>query len=636
MEKRIMSQRRAAPELTQPPRGAATGFWRCREALSAHRATRRIRVAAWGAVALSAAMGLPAAVASDGGAGDEWTTPAGTVQGTRYSLLKQITSANAASLVEEFAAPTNATASHQGQPLVIGSTMYVVAPFPNNLIAFNLDAPGSVRWTYDPKPDIYARGVACCDTVNRGAAYGDGKIVYNVLDGTTVAVDATTGKEVWRTKLGEPTKGETMTMAPLIVNGKVIVGNSGAELGVRGWVQALNLKNGKPVWKAYNTGPDVDVKIGPRFHAFYAKDRGTDLGATSWPGDLWNQGGSTAWGWLTYDPSLNLFYHGTANPGVWNPDMRRGDNKWGASVIARDPDTGEAVWAYQFTPHDGWDFDAISENIVADLKIDGVKRRVLVHVDKNGFGYTLDAATGEVLKAEKVGFAVTWAEKVNMKTGEPVVNPGMRPHQGVITENICPSPLGVKEISPSAFSPATGLQYVPAINACVNFEPLKALYIAGTPFMGADIDFVASPGGFLGELVAWDAATGQRAWSIQEPLPLYSGVLATAGNLVFYGTLDKWFKAVDATTGQVVFQTQLECGITGSPMSYTGPDGKQRVAVYAGVGYLAGGFAGGPCPAQTDIKRGPSPLAAAVAGLKLDMGQRSTATSGMVHVFKLP
>jgi PQQ-dependent dehydrogenase (methanol/ethanol family) len=636
MDKRIVSQRRADPELAPPPREAAAGIWRCREAPSARRATRRIRAAAWGAVALAAAMGLPAAVASDGGAGDEWTTPAGTVQGTRYSLLKQITSANAASLVEEFAAPTNATASHQGQPLVIGSTMYVVAPFPNKLIAFNLDAPGSVRWTYDPKADIYARGVACCDTVNRGAAYGDGKIVYNVLDGTTVAVDATTGKEVWRTKLGEPTKGETMTMAPLIVNGKVIVGNSGAELGVRGWVQALNLKNGKPVWKAYNTGPDADVKIGPRFHAFYAKDRGTDLGATSWPGDLWKQGGSTTWGWLTYDPSLNLFYHGTANPGVWNPDMRRGDNKWGASVIARDPDTGEAVWAYQITPHDGWDFDAISENIVADLKIDGVKRRVLVHVDKNGFGYTLDAATGEVLKAEKVGFAVTWAEKVNMKTGVPVVNPGMRPHQGVITENICPSPLGVKEISPSAFSPATGLQYVPAINTCVNFEPLKALYIAGTPFMGADIDFVASPGGFLGELVAWNAATGQRAWSIQEPLPLYSGVLATAGNLVFYGTLDKWFRAVDATTGQVVFQTQLECGITGSPMSYTGPDGKQRVAVYSGVGYLAGGFAGGPCPAQTDIKRGPSPLAAAVAGLKLNMGQRSSATSGMVHVFKLP
>ncbi|HEV8690613.1 MAG TPA: PQQ-dependent dehydrogenase, methanol/ethanol family, partial [Ideonella sp.] len=508
------------------------------------------------ALACTTALTLPAV--ADQGAGHEWTTPAGTVQGTRYSVLSQITPANVASMVEEFSFPTNATASHQGQPLVVGNTMYVVTPFPNQLIALNLDAPGSARWTYTPGADVYARGVACCDTVNRGASYADGKIVYNVLDGTTVAVDAVTGKEVWRTKLGDPTNGETMTMAPLIVNGKVIVGNSGAELGVRGWVQALNLKNGKPIWKAYNTGPDADVKIGPKFHAYYAKDQGVDLGATSWPGTLWQQGGSTSWGWLTYDPDLNLFFHGTANPGVWNPDMRRGDNKWGTSVIARNPDTGEAVWAYQFTPHDGWDYDSISESIVADLKIDGIQRRVLTHIDKNGFGYTLDATTGKVLVADKIGFAVTWAEKINLKTGEPVVNPFMRTHQGEITRNICPSPLGVKEISPSAFSPATGLQYVPAINTCINFEGLKALYIAGTPFMGVDIDFVASPGGFLGELIAWDAAAGKRAWSIQEPLPLYSGVLATAGNLVFYGTLDKWFKAVNATTGEVVFQTQLE------------------------------------------------------------------------------
>ncbi|MFO1341243.1 MAG: PQQ-dependent dehydrogenase, methanol/ethanol family [Burkholderiaceae bacterium] len=578
------------------------------------------------------------ALAADPGAGDEWTTPSGTLQGTRYSQLAQITPANAGTLVEEFAFPTNATASHQGQPLVVGHTMYVVTPFPNKLIALNLDAPGTTRWTYTPGADVYARGVACCDTVNRGATYADGKVIYNVLDTTTVAVDAVTGKEVWRARLGDPATGETMTGAPIVVNGKVIVGNSGGELGVRGWVQALNLKNGKPVWKAYNTGPDAEVLIGPNFHAHYAKDQGTDLGASSWPGSLWQQGGSTSWGWLTYDPTLNLVYHGTANPGVWNPDMRRGDNKWGSTIFARRPDTGEAVWAYQVTPHDGWDFDSISESIVTDLMVDGAKRRVLLHVDKNGFGYTLDAATGQVLVADKLGH-VTWADHINLRTGEPVVNPGMRPHQGDITQNICPSPLGVKEISPSAFSPATGLQYVPAINTCNDIEPLKALYIAGTPFMGADINFVAAPGGFLGELVAWDPAQGKRAWSVTETLPVYSGVLATAGNLVFYGTLDRWFKAVDATTGVVVFQTQLECGITGSPISYTAPDGKQRVAVYAGLGWLAGGFAGGPCPAQqAQGARSGTALSAAVAGLKQNsaQGRSTTATSGMVHVFKLP
>lgn len=597
------------------------------------------RAAALACVAILPLLAAIAAVAAPG-AGAEWTTPSGTLQGTRFSELAQITTANVASLVEEFALPTNAVASHEGQPLVIGRTMYVVTPFPNQLIALDLDSPGSVRWTYTPGADLYARGVACCDTVNRGAAYGDGRIVYNVLDTTTVAVDAATGKEVWRAKLGDPTTGETMTGAPLIVNGKVIVGNSGAELGVRGWVQALNLKNGKPLWKAYNTGPDADVLIGPSFRAFYPKDQGTDLGRSSWPGSLWQQGGSTAWGWFTYDPQLNLFYYGTANPGVWNPDMRKGDNKWGASIFARNPDTGEAAWAYQFTPHDGWDYDAISESIVTDLKIDGVRRRVLLHVDKNGFAYTLDAATGEVLVAEKLGI-VTWAEKISRRTGEPQVNHGMKPHQGVITENICPSPLGIKEFSPSAYSPLTGLQYVPAINTCNNLEPLKALYIAGTPFLGADVNFVAPPGGYMGELVAWNAATGERAWGTQEPLPLYGGVLATAGNLVFYGTLDRWFKAVDASNGAVLFQIQLECPIVGNPIAYSAPDGSQRIAVYSGVGWLAGGFAGGPCPAAGAPAGGASPLSSAVTALRPSAsGQRANpqpqATSGMLHVFKLP
>ena len=604
------------------------------------RSTNPGRPRAWKRIPLAAVAAAVATLAAGNaqgspGAGAEWTTPGGNVQGTRFSELSQITPANAASLIEEFAVPTNAVASHQGQPLVVGHTMYVVTPFPNKLLALDLDAPGSIRWTYSPGADEYAQGVACCDVVNRGAAYGDGKIVYNVLDGTTVAVDATTGKEVWRTKLGDPKSGETLTGAPLIVRNKVIVGNAGGELGIRGWVQALDLKTGKRLWKAYNTGPDAEVLIGPNFKPWYAKDRGTDLGASSWPGTLWQQGGATAWAWFTYDPDLDLFYYGTSNPGVWNPDMRKGDNKWGSTIFARRPDTGEAVWAYQVTPHDGWDYDSISESVVTDLKIDGVKRRVLMHVDKNGFGYTLDAATGQVLVANKVGVA-TWAEKVDLATGEPKVVPGMKPHQGVITENICPSPLGAKEFAPSAFSPLTGLQYVPAINTCDNLEPLKALYIAGTPFLGADINFVAPPGGYMGELLAWDASKGRRVWAIQEPLPMYSGLLATAGNLVFYGTLDRWFKAVDATTGAVVFQTQLECGIVGNPISYQAPDGTQRIAVYTGVGWLAGGFAGGPCPATGQQGHGASPLASAVAGLKKNAGAKADATSGMVHVFKLP
>ena len=590
-----------------------------------------------GCLALAGAALLPWAAHAATGAGNEWTTPAGTLQGTRYSELNQITSGNAGTLVEEFSFATNTTASHQGQPLVVGSTMYIVTPFPNKLIALDLNSPGITKWTFDPGANHYARGVACCDVVNRGAVYADGKVIYNVLDDTTVAVDAVTGKLVWRAKLGDPTNGETLTGAPIVVKDKVIVGNAGGELGVRGWVQALSLKTGKKVWKAYNTGPDADVLIGANFHAYYAKDRGTDLGATSWPGTLWQQGGSTSWAWFTYDPDLNLVFYGTGNPGVWNPDMRLGDNKWGATIFARNPDTGQAAWAYQLTPHDGWDYDAVNESIVSDLTINGTKRRVLMHVNKNGFGYTLDAATGQVLLANKVGY-VTWADHIDLATGAPVVNPGMDPHQGVITANVCPSPLGVKDFEPSAFSPATGLLYIPAINFCDNIEPLKALYIAGTPFMGADVNFVPAPGGYFGELVAWDAAKGQRAWSVTETLPLYAGVLATAGNVVFYGTLDRWFKAVDATTGAVLFQTQLECGVMGNPISYTAPDGKQRVAVYTGVGWLAGGFAGGPCPGGGNAQtRGGTSLARAVEGLQTNTTARApTAKSGMLHVFKLP
>jgi lanthanide-dependent methanol dehydrogenase len=592
----------------------------------------------------SAAAAAAAADAQEGpiGAGAQWLTPSGTPGGSRFSVLSDINAANVSALVEDFAFPTGTIASHQGQPLVVGDTMYIVTPFPNKLIALDLTRPGTKRWTFDPAADIYARGVACCDVVNRGAVYADGKIIYNVLDDTTVAVDATTGKLAWRRKLGDPTTGETMTGAPIVANGKVIVGNAGGELGIRGWVQALDVKTGQTAWKAYNTGPDADVLIGPRFKPFYAKDRGTDLGATSWPGTMWKQGGATSWAWFTYDPQLNLIYHGTSNPGVWNPDMRRGDNKWGATLFARDPDTGEAVWAYQVTPHDGWDYDAVNESIVADLPIGGVKRKVIVHFNKNGFAYTLDRATGEVLVANKFG-QVTWAERVDLASGAPVVNPGMNPHQGVITENICPSPLGGKDWEPSAYSPQTRLFYVPAINVCNNLEPLKAMYIAGTPFVGANTVLVPGAGGFFGELVAWDAARGTRAWSIPEFLPLYAGALATAGNLVFYGTLDRWFKAVDATTGQVLFQTQLECGIVGNPIAYTAPDGKQRVAVYTGLGWLAGGFAGAPCPdpgAGAERVGAMSPLAGAIDDLQLakpaKAGSAAAPTSGMVHVFKLP
>ncbi len=572
-------------------------------------------------------------------AGKEWTTALGTPQGTRYSELTQITVSNVGTLVEEFSFATGTKASHQGQPLVIGSTMYVVTPYPNNLIALDLRTPGKVLWKFNPNASEFAQGVACCDVVNRGAAYADGKIIYNVLDDTTVAVNALTGNLVWRTRLGDVKKGESLTGAPIVVKDKVIVGNAGGELGVRGWVQALNVKTGAPVWKAFNTGPDADVKITSNSRPYYAKDRGANLGSTSWGGTLWQQGGATAWAWFTYDPALNLVYYGTANPGVWNPDMRPGDNKWGASIFARNADTGEVAWVYQLTPHESWDFDSMNESIVADLTIGGRVRKALVHFDKNGFAYAFDRATGEVISAPKYT-NVTWASHVDLATGAPVVNPGMWTHEGVMTKNICPTPLGAKEFVPAAFSPKTQLFYVPGINACNNMEPLRANYISGTPFVGINLEFTS----LSGEFFAWDAAHGVKAWSIQEPLALYGGALATAGDVVFYGTLDKWFKAVDAKSGKLLFQKQLECGITSNPITYLGPDGKQRVAIYTGTGYLNGGFSGGPCPQGTiwgddDGAEAASPVARAAraSGVgPVSAAAQATVTSGFVHVFKLP
>ena len=579
-----------------------------------------------GALVAAGALAATAAVAAS--ARDDWTTPAGTLEGTRYSALRQINADNVGSLVEDFSVGTETEGGHQGQPLAIDGVLYVVTPFPNKLIAID-GASGAVLWRYVPEVDAYAQGVACCDVVNRGAAFGRGRIVLNTLDATTVAIDARTGRESWRTKLGDPRIGETLTGAPLVVGDVVIVGSAGAELGLRGWTAGLDLRTGREIWRAYGTGPDAEVGIGRGFRPFYAKDRGDDLGKTTWPGELWKNGGAASWAGLTYDPDLDLVYHGTANPGVWNPTMRlgdrsnpdprRSDNKWSSTIFARDPATGAAKWAYQVTPHDGWDFDATSENIAVELVVTGKRRKVIVHFDKNGFAYTIDRRTGEVLVAEKFG-AANWAKSVDLDTGLPEVVEDKQPREGRITGDICPSPFGVKNWPPAAFSPRTKLFYVPTINLCSDTQPLKALYVAGAPFIGADIDLKPGPGANpdrprLGALVAWDAATGREAWNVKEDLPAYSGVLATAGGVVFYGTLDKRLKALDAQTGRKLLDVELECGVIGNPMTYLGADGKQRVAVYSGLGWFAGNFAGGPCATQ--------PAGAAAPG-------------GRLHVFKLP
>jgi PQQ-dependent dehydrogenase (methanol/ethanol family) len=561
----------------------------------------------------------------------EWRLPAGDFANTRYSPLAQIDTSNVASLKVNSTLSTGINRGHEGNPLVVNGTMYIVTPYPNDLIAIDLSVPGgAMKWRYQPYPDPMAVGKACCDVVNRGASFADGKIVYNLLDAHTVAVDAVSGREVWRTKLGEINRGETITMAPLVIKDKVIVGNSGGEMGVRGWVVGLDLASGKELWRAYNTGPDSEVLIGPEFKPFYPKDQGENLGVTTWGPDQWKLGGATVWGWISYDPELNLFYYGTGNPGPWNPDLRPGDNKWSCAIIARDADTGRARWAYQVSPHDEWDYDEIMENVLVDMNWNGQMRKLLIHPGRTGFVFVLDRATGELLSAEKFMPSTNWTKSgFDLSTGKAEVDPEKKTGFGRVTEDICPSSTGAKEFVPSALSPKTGLLYIPAHNTCMSYEGIEANYIAGTPYLGASVKMYKGPGGYHGELIAWDVESGRRVWSVKEPeLPVYSGVLATGGDLVFYGTMDGWFKAVDARSGDVLWKFKVASGIVGNPMTYVGPDGKQYIAVYAGVGGWMGAVA------FPSISTDDPYAALGVVGAMKDI-KKHTAPGSVLYVFSL-
>jgi PQQ-dependent dehydrogenase (methanol/ethanol family) len=429
-------------------------------------------------------------------------------------------------------------------------------------------------------------------------------------------------------QLADVKRGETITMAPFVASGKVLVGNSGGEYGVRGWLVALDAANGKEIWRAYMTGPDADVLIGPGFEPFYTGERGKDLGVKSWPPEAWKIGGGTVWGWISHDPELNLIYHGTANPGPWNDEQRPGDNKWTGGVFARDADTGQARWFYQSVPHDLYDYDAINEIVLLDMTIDGRIRKVLVRPERNGYLYVIDRATGEVLSADPYA-NVNSITHVDVRTGRPTYNPDKRPRIGRVVRDICPTAPGAKDWNPSAYSPLTGLLYIPHMNLCMDWETVEANYIAGTPYVGANVVMHPGPGGHRGELSAWDVANRRKAWSIQEDLPLWSGALATAGNLVFYGTLDGVFKAVDATTGEIKWRFKTGSGIVGQPISYRGPEGRQYIAVLSGVGGWAGAVVAGALDVRD--RTAAKGFAKAVSDLP-----RRTTKGGMLYVFSLP
>ncbi|MFT5425853.1 MAG: PQQ-dependent dehydrogenase (methanol/ethanol family) [Gammaproteobacteria bacterium] len=596
-----------------------------------------------------------------------WAFPGGNYDNHRFSALKQINSGNAGKVVTAWTFSTGVLRGHEGGPLVLpssatglpGDTLYIHAAFPNNTFAIDLDTLGII-WHFEPQQDFDVTvPVMCCDTVNRGLGYSMGQIYLQQADTTLVALNAKTGAVVWTAQNGGdipaslggpygPTSGMTNTNAPHPIKDKIITGCSGAEFGVRCWLAAYNAKDGSLAWRAFSMGPDADMLFDANTTSL-GKKVGKDSSLNSWKGDQWKQGGGSTWGWWPADFNENLVYYGNGNPGTWNPVVRPGDNKWSMSMFARDIDTGVAKWVYQMTPHDEWDYDGVNEMILADFKVGGKMTKALVHFDRNGFGYTMDRVSGALLVAEKYDPAVNWATGVDLKTGLPQRVASKSTHgngEDVVSKDICPAALGTKDEQPAAYSPDTGLFYVPTNHVCMTYEPVSYAaggneYVSGQAFVNANLTMY--PAGAvcpdcpnnnaakdnMGNMIAWDASTGKIVWSIPEQYSVWSGVLATAGGVVYYGNLEGWAKAVDATSGKLLWKFKTPSGIIGNFNSWA-HNGKQYVGVLSGIGGWAGAVAAIP-----GLAAAPDTAALGAVGGYRGLLQHSRA-GGTLMVFALP
>ncbi|WP_414636836.1 PQQ-dependent ethylene glycol dehydrogenase XoxF [Aquabacterium sp.] len=531
-----------------------------------------------------------------------WATQAGDMFNQRYSKLNQINTGNVGKMQVAWTFSTGVLRGHEGSPLVVDGKMYLHSPFPNKVFAVDLDSQ-KILWKYEPKQDPAVIPQMCCDTVNRGLAYAEGKVILQQADSMLIALDAKTGKVVWSVKNGDPKLGAVNTNAPHVFKDKVITGISGGEWGVRGFIAAYNLSDGKLAWKGYSVGPDAEMLIDPDKTMTWTDGKmapvGKDSSLKTWQGDQWKIGGGTTWGWYSYDKALNLMYYGTGNPSTWNPAQRPGDNKWSMTIFARDVDTGMAKWVYQMTPYDEWDFDGINEMILADIDVKGKATKALVHFDRNGFGYTMDRVSGALLVAEKYDPKVNWATHVDMKTGRPqVVAKYSTAKNGpdVNTKGVCPAALGSKDQQPASYDPNTKLFYVPTNHVCMDYEPFKVEYTAGQPYVGATLSMFPAPGshGGMGNYITWNAGTGKIVQSKAEKFSVWSGSLNTAGGLSCYGTLEGYLKCVDAKDiTKELFKFKTPSGIIGNVFTYE-HKGKQFLGVFSGIGGWAGiGMAAG-------------------------------------------
>ncbi|BBE74442.1 methanol/ethanol family PQQ-dependent dehydrogenase [Oharaeibacter diazotrophicus] len=527
---------------------------------------------------------------------ENWVTTGRDYSETNYSPMTQINKENVKQLRTAWSFSTGVLHGHEGTPLVVDGVMYIHSPFPNKTFAIALDDPGKILWQHSPKQDPTARSVACCDVVNRGLAYWPGDdevgplILKTQLDGHIVALDAKTGAERWKMENSDIKVGSTLTIAPYVIKDAVLVGSSGAELGVRGYVTSYDVKTGAQNWRAYATGPDEEIRLADDFNVANPHYGQKGLGLSTWEGDAWKIGGGTNWGWYAFDPGTNLFYYGSGNPAPWNETMRPGDNKWTMTIWGRDADTGMAKFGYQKTPHDEWDYAGVNVMMLTEQKDkDGKVRKLLTHPDRNGIVYTLDRTNGDLISANKLDDTVNWVKEVQLASGLPVRDPEFATRMDHKGRDICPSAMGYHNQGHDSYDPERQLFYMGINHICMDWEPFMLPYRAGQFFVGATLWMYPGPKGDrqnylgLGQVKAYNAISGEYKWEVMEKFAAWGGTMATAGGVVFYGTLDGFIKARDADTGELLWKFKLPSGVIGHPMTYE-HKGIQYVAINYGVG----------------------------------------------------
>jgi quinohemoprotein ethanol dehydrogenase len=539
---------------------------------------------------------------------EEWLTYGRDYAETHFSPLKQINASNIKQLGLTKVWPTRALGAMEATPLVSNGILYGTLSY-GAVFAFDLYT-GERIWEWDAKVPFEVQQRACCGVVNRGVALYEGRVYVGALDGRLVALDAKTGKVDWQVQTTPPEEWYTSTGAPRVIKGKVIIGNGGAEFAVRGFVSAYDAATGKLVWRFYTVPGDPSLPF---------ENPALAAAAKTWNGEWWKKGGGgTVWDSMAYDPEADLMYVGTGNGGPWNRDFRSpggGDNLYLSSILAIHPGTGKLEWSYQTTPGDSWDYTAVQQITLADLRIDGAIRKVLMQAPKNGFFYVLDRITGKLISAEPYGH-ITWARGIDMKTGRPIENEGVRYPSGTAI-TLSPGPGGVHNWHPMSWNPATGLMYVPGSNstfvysATPNYVFKKGQWNTGSSIVPAnqpDPPAIGPPAvkGQDGFLVAWDPIAQKERWRVTYSASFNGGTVATAGNLVFQGTADGRLVAYNAESGSKLWEMSLGVRNMASPIAYE-LGGKQYIAILGGrAANPAAGLRGGAGVAGQD-QSGPGP-----------------------------